>query len=163
MHTKLLLSAIFILVTSFAFSDKKDHAKENETIARNFIEAWNSHDIDSLNSLFADEFIYLEVASGRSFSTKEGLSNYGNLTIKGIPDSKFEVVSVMANEQFAAVEWIWKGTNSVGWDFMGIPATNKYFELPGVSVIEIKNQKIIRNSDYWDWNSFMRLIGANPK
>ena len=44
---------------------------------------------------------------------------------------------------------------------MGIPATGKYFELPGVSVMEIENHKIKRNNDYWDWNTFMRLIGAN--
>ena len=44
---------------------------------------------------------------------------------------------------------------------MGIPATGKYFELPGVSVMEIENGKITQNIDFWDWNSFMRLIGAN--
>jgi steroid delta-isomerase-like uncharacterized protein len=162
MKTNLALSVICILAVSFANCSEKKSIHKNEAVARAFIEAWDSHDMNRLNSLFAEEFVYLEVASGRSYSTRDALSNYGNATIAGIPDSKFYVVSVVANEKFAAVEWIWKGTNSVGWDFMGIPATNKYFELPGVSVMEIENQKIKRNSDYWDWNSFMRLIGANP-
>lgn len=44
---------------------------------------------------------------------------------------------------------------------MGIPATGKYFELPGVSVMEIENKKIKRNNDYWEWNTFIRMIGAD--
>jgi len=39
----------------------------------------------------------------------------------------------------AVIEWIWKGTNSVGWKDMGITATNKYFELRGLSLMEIEN------------------------
>ena len=137
-------------------------ANENESIARSFIEAWNSHDASRLTSLFADEFVYLEVASGRKYIKEETLASYFNLTIEGMPDSEFELVSVVANENFASVEWIWEGTNSVGWDFIGIPATGKHMKLPGVSVMEIENQKIVRNNDYWDWSSFMKGIGVTP-
>ena len=160
MKLNLALSVLFILATSFTNCSEKNSVHKNESIAKSFIEAWNSHDANRLNSLFADEFIYIEVNSGRSYSDTDAFSAYANGTFAGIPDSKFEIVSIMANEQFAAVEWIWKGTNTVGWDFMGIPATDKYFELPGVSVMKIENQKIVRTSDYWDENSFMQLIGA---
>ena len=44
---------------------------------------------------------------------------------------------------------------------MGIPATNKYFELKGLSIMEIEKGLIKRNSDYWDWNSFIKGIGAD--
>lgn len=161
MKTYLFLSAFCILTISCANKNEKNLVKENETIARAFIEAWNSHDMNKLCALFTDEFFYLEVASGHSYTTNETLSNYGNLTIQGIPDSRFEIVSVVANEKTAAIEWIWKGTNTVGWDFMGIPATGKYFELQGVSIMEIENHKIKRNRDYWDWNTLMQQISAS--
>ncbi len=141
------LSAFCIPTISCANTSEKNRVKrvkENETIARTFIEAWDSKDIDKLCTLFVDDFVYPEVASGHSYTTNEALSNYGNLTIQGIPDSKFEIITLVANEKSAAVEWIWKGTNSVGWDFMGIPATGKYFELPGVSFMEIENRKMKR-------------------
>jgi steroid delta-isomerase-like uncharacterized protein len=162
MKTYLFLS-ICILALSFANKSENNPVKENEAIARELMKAWDSHDTDKLCSLFADEFVYTEMASGNSYSNKYTLSTYFNSTIAGIPDTKVEIIAVMANEKFAAVEWIWKGTNTVGWDFMGIPATNKYFELPGVSVMEIENQKIIRNNDYWEWNTFIRLIGAGEE
>ena len=54
------------------------------------------------------------------------------------------------------VEWLWKGTNSVGWETRGIPATGKYFEINGESVMRIENDLLIqRNSDYANWNSFL--------
>ena len=43
---------------------------------------------------------------------------------------------------------------------MGIPATDKHFELKGVSVMKIENDLIKRNRDYWDWTTFMKGIGA---
>ncbi|RIJ48387.1 hypothetical protein D1614_11735 [Maribellus luteus] len=135
---------------------------QNESIARSFIEAWDIHDADLLTSLFAEEFTYTEVTTGRIYNDKDALAMYLNATIAGIPDTRFEVVSIVANERFAVVEWIWKGTNTVGWPAMGIPPTGKYFELPGISVMEIENGQIIWNKDYWDWNTFLQLIGVIP-
>ena len=95
----------------------------------------------------------------RVYSGKEAIKNYIQATIDGIPDSKFEVVTVLANADFASVEWIWKGTNTVGWPAMGIPATHKFMELKGASVMKIEKGKIKSNHDYWDWNSFLKEIG----
>jgi len=113
--------------------------------------------------LFAENSIYEEVASGRSYKTRENIATYIGSTISGIPDTKFKTVSILANDSLAVVEWIWKGTNSVGWADMGLPATNKYFELRGLSIMVIKNGLITRNSDYWDWSTFLIGIGAKQK
>ncbi|WP_282189120.1 hypothetical protein [Maribellus sp. YY47] len=43
---------------------------------------------------------------------------------------------------------------------MGIPATQKYFEFPGISIMKIENQKISWDKDYWDWNAFLQAIGV---
>jgi len=136
--------------------------EQNESIANLFIEAWDSHDSELLTSLFANEFIYTTVTTNNFYTDKDALVQYFNNTLEGIPDSRFDIVSILANEQFAAVEWIWKGTNTVGWPALGIPATDIYFELPGISVMEIDNGKINWNNEYWDWNTFMQLIGVNP-
>lgn len=142
--------------------NESELATQNEAIAEAFIDAFNAHDADMLNSLFADDFVYTEVTSGRTFTNKVDLAMYINLTVSGVPDTQFEIVSVVANEQYAAVVWIWKATNTVGWPYMGIPPTNKYFEMLGASVMEIENGKIIWNKDYWDWNTFIQLIGVMP-
>lgn len=132
---------------------------DNEVIGKAFIDAWSSHDSDRLTSLFTDSCLYEEIASGRKFNTKEEIANYLNRTVSGIPDTDFEIIAIIASENMAMVEWVWKGTNKVGWMDMNIPATNKYLELRGVSVMEIKDNLIHKNRDYWDWNTFMKGIG----
>ncbi|MCG6190969.1 ester cyclase [Maribellus maritimus] len=102
---------------------------------------------------------YEEVCSGRFSQGKTAIKNYIVATIEGMPDSKFEIVSIVANENQAVVEWVWEGTNSVGWPQMSIPATNKTMSLKGISIMQIENAKISMNKDYWDWNSLMKGIG----
>ena len=48
----------------------------------------------------------------------------------------------------------------MGWPYMNIPATNKYCEVRGVTVMEIENHLIQKNRDYWDWDTFMKGIGV---
>ncbi|WP_163710167.1 ester cyclase [Mangrovibacterium lignilyticum] len=138
--------------------DENPLVAQNESIGKLLIEAWDTHNAEMLTSLFADEFSYTEVM-GRSFTDKESLAMYVLGSISGAPDSRFETVSSVANEKYVASEWVWKGTNTVGWQQMGIPATDIYFELPGASIMEIENGKIIWVKDYWDRDTFLQLIG----
>ena len=162
MKTKPIIISIgiFLICSSCGGQTNKSLIQKNEVIAKSFIEYLNSHDVDKFTSLFAENSIYEEVASGRSYKTLEKIAIYIGSTISGIPDTKFEPVNIFANDSLAVIEWIWKGTNSVGWADMGLPATNKYFELRGLTIMKIKNGLIIRNSDYWDWNTFLIGIGA---
>jgi steroid delta-isomerase-like uncharacterized protein len=162
MKTKLIFISLRIFLI-YAFCDGQNNnslIQKNESIAKSFIEYLNSHDVDKFTSLFAENGVYQEVASGRSYTTRQKIAAYIGSTISGIPDTKFETVNILATNSLAVVEWIWEGTNSVGWDDMGIPATNKYFELRGISIMVIENGLITRNSDYWDWNSFLIGIGT---
>ena len=152
--------SVVMLILLFGCNERSKKYHDNEALAKAFIDAWSSHDSDRLTSLFTESCLYEEVASGRKYNTKEGIANYYNSTISGVPDTDFEIVTLTATENMAMVEWVWKGTNTVGWPYMNIPATNKYFELRGVSVMEIENNLIHKNRDYWDWNTFMKGLGV---
>jgi len=161
----MLMLFIFILLMVLLCSCgiKGPKEEENEAIAETFIKVWSDHNTDRLITLFADSCLYEEVATGRSYSTKEAISEYIDYTLKGVPDSKFEIVSLFACKDMASIEWIWSGTNSVGWEDMGLPATNQKFEIRGVSVMKIEDRMIVRNSDYWDWGTFLREIGVRQE
>ena len=151
---------LLALIISPIGCEKSINQQNNEEVAKAFIEAWSKHEINELTNLFDEECLYEEVASGRSYSNKEDIAKYVESTLSGVPDSRFETIAIIANDEKAIVEWLWKGTNSVGWEIMNIPATNQSFEVRGVSVMHIQNKKITRNSDYWDWNTFITEIGA---
>lgn len=147
------------------FSSEKENKKirQNEELVNNFFEALNAKNIGTFASLFTEDGTYEEVCSGRFYRGREAVANYIKATVEGIPDSKFEIVTIVVNENHATVEWIWTGTNSVGWPAMNLPATGKSMKLKGISVMDIENGKIKSNRDYWDWNSFLKGIGINPE
>ncbi len=152
-------------ITITGFSSEKDNKKirQNEELVNSFIEALNAKDIGTFASLFTEEGTYEEVCSGRLLKGREAIANYINATLEGIPDSKFEIITIVADDKHATVEWIGTGTSTVGWPAMNIPATEKSLNLKGISVMDIDNGKIKSNRDYWDWNSFLKGIGINPE
>lgn len=154
-----LLSLIWLLPNYSLGSSADKESDPNKEIGEKFIAAWDSHNAANLIALFKDDGAYEEVCSGRKYFGKGDISSYYNRTIEGMPDSKFEIVNIIAGKQQVSVEWTWQGTNSVGWPYMGISPTNKTMKIRGVSVIDIENRKIKNIRDYWDWNSFMKGIG----
>lgn len=159
METKLIIYVLTILLVFSIFGcNEQKKINENETLARAFIEAWSTHDGDKLVSLFSDDCVYENVPGGRKYTSKKEIAGYLAATISGAPDTEVEIISVHAGTNSAFIEWNWKGTNTIGWPSAKIPATNKYFEVRGASIIEIRNDRIYRNSDYWDMHSFLRGI-----
>ena len=158
-QTKLLISIYLGIFAAIGCQAQNQQIVLNSKIAESFISTLNRQDFDRFTNLFSDNATYEEVCSGRVYTGKTAIKNYIVGTIDGIPDSEFELISVTSDEKHAVVEWIWKGTNSVGWPYMNLPATNKKMKLKGISIMKIEDSKIIQNKDYWDWNSFLKEIG----
>jgi steroid delta-isomerase-like uncharacterized protein len=57
----------------------------------------------------------------------------------------------------AAIEWTGQGTHQG--DMPGMPATNKRATFRGVSIMELQDGKIKRNTDYWDMATLMKQLG----
>lgn len=161
------MSVIFIteifcifLTVGLQAQSNVDASQHNRDLLEAFISTLNDHDAEQFSMLFTDSCHYFEMNSGRIFTGREVVAGYISGTLKGMPDLHFEIVSLMANDHMGIVEWLWTGTNSVGWPQLGIPATDQQMELYGVSVIEFKDGMIHRNREYWDNLSFLKGIGV---
>ena len=152
---KKCISPLFLFIL-IGVNAQTDVIKQNEAIARSFVECWAADKYKELPTLFADQCEYVEICSGRTWNTPEDILGYAESTISGMPDSQTEVVNVVANEKMAVVEAIWSGTNSVGWP--NIPASGKSFNLKVLSIMEIENGLIVKNRDYWDWETFYKAV-----
>ncbi|MGW8314793.1 MAG: ester cyclase [Bacteroidales bacterium] len=130
--------------------------KQNEVLARSFVESWSADKYHDLPSLFADQCEYIEIPSGRSWKTPDAILGYAEATLSGIPDCHTRVVTVVVNENIAAVEWMMEGTNTKGWP--NIPASGKSFSLKVLSIMEIEDGLISKNRDYWDVETFVKAV-----
>ncbi len=67
----------------------------------------------------------------------------------------------MASETQAAVEWRTVGTFT-GSPFEGVEATGGRLELRGLDLLEIEDDRILKNTAYYDGAAFMRQLGMLP-
>ena len=66
--------------------------------------------------------------------------------------------SLRPKAKWGAVEWIWRGRQTK--DFPGgLTATNTPFQARGSTVVEFRDGKSSRNSDYWDLTTHMKQVG----
>ena len=133
-------------------------AADQEMILREVIAAINSHEIERILSLFADDFIYEEVVDDSTVArnNEELRARLRNL-FTSFPDLKLGLTSYFASGNKLCVEWTSSGTHTG--DMPGFPATGKSFSYREVVVIELIGDKLSRFSLYCDEYSFLKQLG----
>jgi steroid delta-isomerase-like uncharacterized protein len=121
--------------------------------------AWSSGDVDKLLRLFTDDVLYEDVTFGAVNQGKEALRTFATAGFDAFPGWSFEVKSrlVASDGKWGASEWVWRGKQTK--DMPGLPATNRPFEVRGASIVEFRDGKISRCSDYWDLTTYMKQVG----
>ena len=118
--------------------------------------AWNSHDWERTSPFYADECIMEDIPS-KICHGKDELEAYYKYLLVGYPDLHFEAKMSFGNDNQIATEWMMSGTHTG--NTARFKATGKKFSVPGVSILEIRSGKIIRETDYWDMNSLSQQLG----
>ncbi|MBL7209749.1 MAG: ester cyclase [Dehalococcoidia bacterium] len=135
-------------------------ATDIERTMKDYLAAWNSHDVDKILSFFTDDCIYEDVAAGNVSRGKEELKAFISFTFAAFPDFKLDSKSVFGAGDWGASEWVMSGTQAG--DLPGIPATGKSFSARGASIMELHKGKLSRNTDYWNFASFLQQVGLLP-
>jgi ketosteroid isomerase-like protein len=113
--------------------DSEVTTENNDDLVKQLIEAENSHDVEKLVALVADDVV-----------------------IEDVP-----FVSWITNDRFFAYEWILTATQKG--DLPGIPASEKHFSIRGCSFGEFENGKLKGRRDYWDYASLKKQLTGETK
>ena len=103
-------------------------------------EALEELNLKKILKAYDDPFIFEDIPNGFRLSDREHLSQYFS-SLFSMPGVAFSDIRIFDGGQFAALEWTWSGINQ---------GSGKGFSIRGASVIEIRNQKIARESIYYD-------------
>lgn len=141
-------------------------ARDMERMIRDWVEAENLQDADRFASFYTDDCVWEDVALGLLNRGKKQVKSYFKSMFDAFPNLKFEVQSVFAAGNWGVCEFLMTGTQAG--DFPGVPDTGgKRFSVRGVSVIQFRNGKISRNSDYWNMATLLQQVslmaGASSK
>jgi steroid delta-isomerase-like uncharacterized protein len=120
-------------------------------------------DYSGMASLYATGAVHVD-AAGRH-EGREAIGAYFEDADRPFSGISMETSRVIEEGNSAVAEWTWRATNTGPMpmpDGTEIPATQKPVELPGVSVLTVRDGKIDSQRDYFDNASVMSQLGLMP-
>jgi steroid delta-isomerase-like uncharacterized protein len=140
-------------------------AKENESIARQIIEAFNSRDPATALELVSDHAELVDVPFGEVYRGPDGLREYHTSWMSAFPDGRVEITNVIADDRQAVVEYTGQGTMTGAMSTGGgdIPPTGRRMQMKLCDVMEIEDGKVIRYRSYFDAASMMQQLGLTSE
>ena len=132
-----------------------------EVIQRLF-DAWNRHDADAVNALYAEGATY---HSPRFDQPPKGkaLADFNKSVLTAYPDLRFEIISSGdIGGGLVATQLVLRGTHT-GPFMDGTPATGRTVAYPLASFAQIEGDKIRSQHIYLDRQTVAEQLGLAPK
>jgi predicted ester cyclase len=150
-----------IYIKDYIEEDMKMDKEQAKALVEGIYEAFNSRDLDRLDTLFDSE--YEDHSAGVPFPTPfnlQTLKDLLNMYFTAFPDGRFSVSDVMSDGDKLAWQDRFTGTHQG--ELMGIPATGCKVDVSGMSMGEIRNGKAYRHWSVFDNMGMMQQLGVIP-
>jgi steroid delta-isomerase-like uncharacterized protein len=144
-----------------ATKPKRTRKKGAKTIAREYFEAVDRHDLDAMANS------YKRGGKGRihgvvELTVPDSYRNwFGNL-FRAFPDFEFEIVDIAASGDRAAVRWRARATFSGDAKFEGLAPNGARVDIEGCDMLTIEDEKIVENNAYVNWAQLGQQLGVLP-
>jgi steroid delta-isomerase-like uncharacterized protein len=128
-----------------------------------FESVYSKLDYSGVASLYASDAVFVDPI-GRH-EGREAIGAYFEEADKPFSHISVETSQLIEEGNVAVAEWVWRATNTAPMlmpDGTEIPATHKPVELPGVSIVSVRDGKISSHRDYFDNASVMSQLGLMP-
>ena len=109
--------------------------------------ALNDGKITEFVERFDDDFRFTDHALSLEFRDKRGLVEFLEKSRELFPDTVVEVRSTFESEDYAVAEWTLTATETAGYGSMQLRLP---ISLSGVSIAQIRNERVVRWTDYND-------------
>jgi steroid delta-isomerase-like uncharacterized protein len=157
----------FVLIALFSvscgnqeFTKQSPEVNSSEEIAKELMALWEFGDTLKTNKIFLEECSYVDIPNNHTFSGIAGVNAYISHIHKWASNVKMTVRKINASESGGYVEWTMTAVHSNPIEGRIPIATNKEINLKGTTLIELKNGKIEKASDYMDVLGFVMQLGS---
>jgi steroid delta-isomerase-like uncharacterized protein len=130
-----------------------------EGLLAGFQELWASGDVSLVDSIFAEDGVYEDVASQDVSTGREEIRALIEEFFNWTPDTKIEWGESLVTPDRAAVEWVWSGTQTGAIPNL-MPATGRSFSVRGVSILHFRDGMISLSRDYYDSGGLLDQLGV---
>jgi steroid delta-isomerase-like uncharacterized protein len=133
-------------------------ALDKATVSRLMDAIWNERKLEVVDELVSSDYVRHDPAFLDEVRGPEGFKEYVRTMCTPFSDARISIEDVIAEGERMAVRWTFTGTQTG--DFMGIQATGKKLMLAGISIIRMRDGKIVEGWDGYDALGMMRQLGA---
>ncbi len=125
-----------------------------------YVDALSAHDGEAVAALYAEGAVVTQaVEGGATFTGREEIAGWVNDNVGGLPDLTVTAGNVATSGDIVIWEWTYTGTYSG--QYPNAPAgSGQAVTLRGVSVMEVRDGLIVRETLYYDNLSFLTQIGV---
>lgn len=131
----------------------------NKELVRQYIAAYNSHDLEALDGLFLPDFMRHCKATSEVRSLAE-FNGAVSQAAAAFPDEKIDTVTMVAEADKVVVLRTWSGTQEAS--YAGLPATGRWAEIPFFHLFRIEEGRIAEFWTEWDNVNFIAQLGHYP-
>ncbi len=133
-------------------------SEENKALARRSWEIVNEGSLDTLEEVYADNFILHE--PDEDVRGIEGLKQFVSMIFGAFPDLRVTVEDELAEGDKVVSRWTAQGTHQG--ELTGITPTGNQVDISGITIHRIEDGKIVEEWENWDALGLMQQIGAVP-
>ncbi len=150
----LIIAIALLSLTTFA--QKSAIEKDIKMYTQVWDDVINKGDINQINATHFDENV-TGVTSPENMVGIEAFKAYYQNFLTGFSERNFEIINIFGQNDNIVKHWRFKG-NHTG-NFFGIPTTGKSINIEGVTLVKMKNGKILQEQDFMDNTLFMQQLG----
>ncbi len=119
---------------------------------------WSAHDVDGVVACFTEDCLYEDVVLRWEHRGLAELREFAANVFALLPDFRIRYTSVFATDAMGAAEWLIDATYTG--EFEGHSLQGRPVSYKGVTVFALREGRILRNTDYWDYADWMRQLGV---
>jgi steroid delta-isomerase-like uncharacterized protein len=134
--------------------------QRNSATVRQMIGYLNAHNVAGMLSCFDDEMEWLDVPMEVPYRGKAEIRALLDGLFDAFPDLEYELTSLVADGDQVVAQFRMHGTHQN--TFYGLPATNRRVDLPSLSMISMRNTKMLSDHCYYDNAMILRQMGIMP-
>lgn len=124
------------------------------------LQFWNTQNIQGILEHYDDDIVWTNVALEQTYRGKQEVAGFLTQLFKAFPDLSFEVLDKFASGDNIAERWVIRGTHRG--TFMGIPPTGRAVELPGISMVRMREGRFLDDWYLFDGARALRQMGLLP-
>ena len=134
--------------------------EENVMLVRRwFKEVWNEGKTQTIYDLLASDAVGIgELEDGQPLRGPEEFVPFMERLRGAFPDIHMTIEDAFGAEDRVVVRW--SGTMTHRGDHLGMAATGKAVRMTGITILRIRDGKIVEGWDNWDQLGMLKQIGA---